>query len=68
MEEGTIIEWLVEEGTRVAVEDPIVLVDTDKVAYEVEAPQSGLVLRIVAQPGDTIPVGGALCELEVEEQ
>jgi 2-oxoglutarate dehydrogenase E2 component (dihydrolipoamide succinyltransferase) len=63
---GTVLEWLVSEGEHAQAEDPIVLMDTDKVEYEVEAPASGTVVRLIAHPGDVIPIGGPLCEMEVE--
>ena len=65
-EQGTVIEWLVQEGQPAAALDPIVVMDTDKVEYEVEAPASGTIVRVIAQLGEVVPIGGALCEMEVD--
>lgn len=67
MEEGTILEWLVEVGTEVELETPLVLINTDKVDYEVESPHAGRVSAVTAKEGDTLPVGAPLCEIEVAE-
>src|SRR5699024_12746745 len=45
MEEGTIINWLVEEGDTVNEGDPILEIMTDKVNLEVEAPASGVLIK-----------------------
>ncbi|MEI6916239.1 MAG: biotin/lipoyl-containing protein, partial [Armatimonadota bacterium] len=56
MEEGTIIKWFKNEGETVQKEEPLLEVMTDKANMEVESPASGTLLKIVAQPDDTIPV------------
>jgi pyruvate dehydrogenase E2 component (dihydrolipoamide acetyltransferase) len=60
MKEGTVNEWLVEEGTEIAVGMPILDVETDKIANAVEAPDAGLLRRRVASAGDTLPVKALL--------
>jgi len=52
MEEGTIIEWLVDDGQEVSAGDPVLRIETDKTETEVEAPAGGL-LRPSGQVGDT---------------
>ena len=52
MTEGTVVEWLEEDGTQVQQGQPVVVVMTEKITYEVEAPASGT-LRIVVQPEET---------------
>jgi pyruvate/2-oxoglutarate dehydrogenase complex dihydrolipoamide acyltransferase (E2) component len=66
-ESGTVLEWLVSEGEQAKAEDPLVVMDTDKVEYEVEAPTNGTVVRLLAQVGDVIAIGAPLCEMEVEQ-
>lgn len=56
METGTIGEWLKAEGDPVAVGDPLVQVETDKLTNDVESEVSGVLLKIVAKPGDELPV------------
>jgi pyruvate dehydrogenase E2 component (dihydrolipoamide acetyltransferase) len=60
MKEGTVNEWLVEEGTEIAVGMPILDVETDKIANAVEAPDAGLLRRRVAAAGDVLPVKALL--------
>ncbi|MDE2159108.1 MAG: acetoin dehydrogenase dihydrolipoyllysine-residue acetyltransferase subunit, partial [Burkholderiales bacterium] len=70
MREGTIAGWLVEEGTRIAVGQPILEVETDKISNAVEAPDPGLLRRRVAQPGETLAVKallGVLAEAAVSD-
>lgn len=55
-EEATVIAWLVEEGETVEKGDPIMEVETDKIAMEVEAPADGILRRPRGEAGDVIPV------------
>jgi pyruvate/2-oxoglutarate dehydrogenase complex dihydrolipoamide acyltransferase (E2) component len=55
MSEGTITEWLIEEGAEVAREQPLVAIETEKVVTEIPAPTAGYV-HIVAQSGQKLPV------------
>lgn len=56
MEAGTIIKWLKDEGEAVEAGEPILEIETDKVAMEVEAAGGGTLLKILALPGDVVPV------------
>jgi pyruvate dehydrogenase E2 component (dihydrolipoamide acetyltransferase) len=60
MTEGTVVQWLVEEGTELDKGDEIVEVESEKINNAVESPASGVLRRRVAQEGDEIPVGGLL--------
>ena len=62
MTEGTLARWLVEDGAEVARDQPLYLLETDKVENEVLAPVSG-VLRRVGHEGETYPVGEVIAEL-----
>lgn len=55
MEEGTILRWLKREGEPVTQGEPLAEVMTEKVDMEVEAPASGFLRGIRAQPGDVVP-------------
>jgi len=55
-EEGTILRWLKPEGSRVTKGEPLFEVMTDKANLEVEAPASGVLLRILVDVGGTVPV------------
>jgi pyruvate/2-oxoglutarate dehydrogenase complex dihydrolipoamide acyltransferase (E2) component len=54
--EGTLAEWLVEDGERVEAGQPIYCLETDKSVQEIEAPESGRLTQKVAA-GETYPVG-----------
>jgi pyruvate/2-oxoglutarate dehydrogenase complex dihydrolipoamide acyltransferase (E2) component len=56
MEEGTLSEWLVEDGATVAAGDPLYVLESDKVENEIEAPESG-VLHRTKKAGEAYPVG-----------
>lgn len=56
MEEGTVAEWLVEEGASFSKGDLICEIETSKIANQLEAPFDGVLRRVVAKPGETLPV------------
>ena len=56
MEEGTIIEWLVDDGAAVEQGTPVLTIETDKVESEVEASHGGI-LHITGQPGELFACG-----------
>ena len=60
MEEGTIIKWFFNEGDSIKEGEPLLEVMTDKVNMEVEAPESGVLRKILAQPDDIVPVQDAI--------
>jgi 2-oxoisovalerate dehydrogenase E2 component (dihydrolipoyl transacylase) len=64
--EGTVDHWLKQEGEMVRRDEPIVEVVTDKVNAEIPSPVEGKLVRIKVAPGETVPIGAALAELEVE--
>lgn len=66
MKEGKVNAWLVEVGTRIEVGMPILDVETDKIANEVEAPDAGLLRRQLAAEGDVLPVKALLGVLAEE--
>lgn len=63
MTEGTLVEWLVEDGAQVSAGDPLYLIETDKTESEIEAPATGI-LHIEAEPGDVLEVGTPIGEIE----
>lgn len=62
MEEGTIVAWLVPDGSEVAVGDEVVEIETDKATVAYEAETAGT-LSIVAEPGTTLPLGAVIAHL-----
>ena len=66
METGELVSWLKAEGDAVRAGEVICEVATDKVDMEVESTVEGTIARIVAQPGDTVPVGEPIAFLSTE--
>jgi pyruvate dehydrogenase E2 component (dihydrolipoamide acetyltransferase) len=62
MEEGTIVKWLVSEGTSVSRGDEIAEIETDKATMTYEADSDG-VISLVAAEGDTLPIGSVIARL-----
>ncbi len=60
MEEGTVSQWIKHEGDEVKAGDVIVEITTDKLTNEVTAEHDGVMLKIVAQEGEDVPVKGLL--------
>lgn len=66
MEEGIVTSWQVAEGDRFAAGQTLVVVETDKIASELEAPGAGVLRRKLAHPGEVKAVGEALAELDID--
>nr|WP_087573360.1 2-oxoglutarate dehydrogenase complex dihydrolipoyllysine-residue succinyltransferase [Sphingomonas sp. CDS-1] len=58
--EATVGQWLKKPGEAVKADEPIVSLETDKVAVDVPAPVAGVLGDIVAKEGDTVEVGALL--------
>lgn len=58
--EGTVANWLHSVGDTVALDEPILELETDKVTIEVNAPTSGVIIEIMANAGDEVEVGAIL--------
>src|SRR5512147_1414612 len=56
-ETGTLLRWFKSAGDSVTKGEPLMEVETDKAAVEIEAPASGILRNVTAQVGDVIPVG-----------
>ena len=65
METGRIIEWLKQEGDPLAKGEPLLVVETDKVTTEVEAPLDGVLVRVLATADEERPIGATLALLSV---
>ncbi len=59
-EEGTVAQWLKQEGDAVEKGEVILEVETDKINMEVEAPASGVLAAIRIGPGVTVPIGAVI--------
>lgn len=67
MQEGTLGAWRVREGAAIAEGDELVDVETSKIVNAFEATTAGNLRRIVAQEGETLPVGALLAVLAPPE-
>ncbi|MBC8716434.1 2-oxoglutarate dehydrogenase complex dihydrolipoyllysine-residue succinyltransferase [Ochrobactrum sp. Marseille-Q0166] len=61
--EATIGKWFKKVGDAVAVDEPLVELETDKVTVEVPAAAAGVLAEIVAQEGDTVEVNALLGQI-----
>ena len=58
--EATVGQWLKQPGDAVALDEPIVSLETDKVAVEVPSPVAGTLAEQIAKEGDTVAVGALI--------
>ncbi len=61
--EATIGQWYKKPGDAVSADEPLVELETDKVALEVNAPSAGVLESIVAETGTTVEVGALIASL-----
>ena len=62
--EATIGKWFKKPGEGVAVDEPLVELETDKVTIEVPSPAAGVLADIAAKDGDTVAVGAVLGQIK----
>ena len=65
--EGTIGKWLKQPGDEVKRYEPLVEIITDKVTMEVPSPVEGSVIKLLAEEGETLPMGAAIAEVATAE-
>ena len=58
--EGTVTRWLKKVGDRVEVDEPLLVVSTDKVDTEIPSPVAGVIEAILVAEDETVEVGTAL--------
>ncbi|WP_407352735.1 dihydrolipoamide acetyltransferase family protein [Luteimonas sp. R10] len=64
--DATIVEWSVEVGDTIRLDDPLVSMETAKAVVEVPSPVSGKVLELAGEPGDVIETGAVLATFEID--
>src|SRR6187401_1487907 len=62
--EATIGKWFKQPGDAVAVDEPLVELETDKVTIEVPAPAAGVLSEIAVKDGETVAVGALLGQIK----
>jgi pyruvate dehydrogenase E2 component (dihydrolipoamide acetyltransferase) len=60
MAEGKIVEWRKREGERVEKGEVLFVFETEKTTFEVEAPEAGILAKILVQVEETVPVGAVV--------
>src|SRR2546421_169125 len=63
MEEGTILQWLKSVGDEIKRGDELVEIETDKANMTYEATDEGVLIEIVAEEGDTLPIGEVIARI-----
>ncbi len=66
METATVLRWLKQAGERVRLGEPIVELETDKAALEVEAPGDGTLASVAAAEGAVLPIGALLATIAAD--
>jgi len=64
--EGVVVKWLVEVGSVVAKDQPLLEISTDKVDAEIPSPEAGRIVEILAKEGETVPIQQVICRIETE--
>ena len=62
--EARVARWLKKEGEAIAVGDPLVELETEKIDLEVNADQAGVLAKILRQEGEDVKVGEQLALIE----
>ncbi|MFT5564798.1 MAG: 2-oxoisovalerate dehydrogenase E2 component (dihydrolipoyl transacylase) [Myxococcota bacterium] len=65
LEEGDVIEWLVQPGDTVTLNQEIVTIETAKAAVDIPVPFAGVIVECAGEAGDTLTVGKMLCTIDV---
>src|SRR5690606_311265 len=66
MTEGRVAQWLVKPGAQFDQGDVIVVIETDKIANDVEAPAPGQLIEILVEEGSVVPVGAPIAKWRLE--
>lgn len=57
MSEGAVARWVIAAGSRFKAGDVVAVIETDKIAYDLEAPSSGVLCEVLVSAGNIVPVG-----------
>src|SRR3954447_7255191 len=63
MEEGTVLKWIVQRGGEVKRGEPLVEIETDKANMTYEADTDGVLIEVLAQEGETLPIGQVIARI-----
>jgi len=68
MTSGSVAKWYKKEGDKVEKGEVILEVSTEKIAYKVEAAESGVIRKILVQPGVKVPIGTPLAIIAAPDE
>src|SRR3954470_21102696 len=63
MEEGTVLKWIVQPGGEVKRGEPLVEIETDKANMTYEADSDGVLVEVLAEEGETLPIGQVIARI-----
>lgn len=66
IQEGKILRWMKKPGDKVALDETILEISTDKVDSEIPSPSAGVLAKIVVPEGDTVEVGTVIALIETD--
>ncbi|HEU4929190.1 MAG TPA: 2-oxo acid dehydrogenase subunit E2 [Candidatus Krumholzibacteria bacterium] len=66
VDSGDVTKVLVAQGDTVAVDQPLIELETEKAVFEVPSTAAGVVSEINLKPGDSVKVGGVIAKIETE--
>ncbi|XP_051150540.1 dihydrolipoyllysine-residue succinyltransferase component of 2-oxoglutarate dehydrogenase complex 2, mitochondrial-like isoform X2 [Andrographis paniculata] len=66
--DGTLATFLKKPGDRVAVDEPIAQVETDKVTIDVNSPEAGVIQELIAKEGDTVEPGTKIATISKSDE
>ena len=63
MDEGTVLKWIVQPGGEVKRGEPLVEIEIDKANMTYEADTDGVLIEVLAQEGETLPIGQVIARI-----
>ncbi|MDT0301023.1 2-oxoglutarate dehydrogenase, E2 component, dihydrolipoamide succinyltransferase [Streptomonospora wellingtoniae] len=66
--EGTVTQWLKQEGDRVEVDEPLLEVSTDKVDTEIPSPAAGVLTKVLVAEDETVEIGAEIAIIGGEDE
>jgi len=68
IQEGKILRWLKKPGDKIAKDETILEISTDKVDSEIPSPSSGVLVKIIVPEGETVEVGTVIAVVDTDER
>ena len=65
--EAEVVSWHAQEGQHIELDQPLLSVETAKAVVEVPSPYTGTIVRLHAQPGDTVQTGKPLVDFDLPD-